>query len=367
MKRIISIDVLRGLTVALMIIVNNPGSWGHIYAPLRHASWSGCTPTDLVFPFFLFIVGLAMFFAFKKFNFQLTKESTYKILKRTVLIFLVGNLLHAFPFFGKNYEYHRIMGVLQRIALCYGIASFVCLSLRGKKLIYFSGALLLIYWGLFELIVPEPYSKGGNLGVVIDRFIFGENHLYKGFGVAFDPEGLFSCISASVNTILGFITGKMLFEYKEEKFTLLKKLGVFGFILVVLGLVWDLIHPINKPLWTSSYVIYTSGLAMLVLAVCIFIVDIKAYKKWTKPFIDFGVNPLFIFVLSGLIAKLLYMIKVTVETGKSISLQSYIYKHILLPTFGDPKFASLIFALSLISILWVIAWFMHKKKVFIKL
>lgn len=207
-QRYLALDVLRGITIATMITVNNPGSWAHIFAPLEHSKWHGCIPTDLVFPFFLFVVGVSMFFSFSKYNNSLNKESLIKIGKRTLLIFAIGLFLNSFPQWMTDYSRLRILGVLQRIAIAYGVGSLIVLAVQRKYLPFVGAAILLAYWGILYFFGgADPYSLAGNVAIPFDKSFLGESHLYKGFGIPFDPEGLLSTIPAIVTVIIGYITG----------------------------------------------------------------------------------------------------------------------------------------------------------------
>lgn len=364
-QRYLALDVLRGMTVALMILVNNPGSWAHIYSPLEHAKWNGCTPTDLVFPFFLFVVGVSMFFSFSKYGNTLNKESLLKIGKRTLLIFAIGLFLNSFPQWSADFSKLRILGVLQRIALAYGIGAVIVLASPRKYLPYIGGAILLLYWGLlYTLGGPDPFSLEGNAVANIDKAIFGESHIYKGFGIPFDPEGLFSTIPAIVTVIIGYIIGSVVKD--TEKKQVPKQLIVFGAAGIIAGLIWALAFPINKPIWTSSYVLYTAGWACLVLALLIWVIDLKGYSKWTSFFVVFGMNPLFIFALSGLWARILgRMIKITGPDGELMSGSTWLYKQVFLPLAGELN-GSLLYAISHVVVFWLIGYVLYKKKIFIK-
>ncbi|HEX7583133.1 MAG TPA: heparan-alpha-glucosaminide N-acetyltransferase domain-containing protein [Prolixibacteraceae bacterium] len=364
-QRYLALDVLRGMTVAMMILVNNPGSWAHIYAPLEHAKWHGCTLTDLVFPFFLFVVGVSMFFSFSKYGNTLNKESLLKIGKRTLLIFAIGLFLNSFPQWAADFSKLRIMGVLQRIALAYGIGAVIVLASPRKYLPYIGGAILLLYWGLLYFVGgPDPFSLDGNVTPIIDSAILGTSHLYKGFGIPFDPEGLFSTIPAIATVIFGYLIGSVVKE--TEKKNVPKQLIIFGAAAIVAGLIWALAFPINKPIWTSSYVLYTAGWACLVLALLIWIIDLKGYSKWTSFFMVFGMNPLFIFALSGLWARILgRMIKIAGPDGTPIGGSTWLYQQVFLPVAGELN-GSLLYAISHVVVFWLIGYVLYKKKIFIK-
>jgi predicted acyltransferase len=362
--RYIALDVFRGMTIATMILVNNPGSWSHIYAPLKHSEWHGCTPTDLVFPFFLFIVGVSMFFSFRKYNSSLDCKSLVKVLKRTALIFIIGLFLNSFPQWLTDWSKLRIMGVLQRIALAYGIGAVVVLAFNKKYLQYIAGSILLIYWGILYFFGgSDPYSLAGNVAPEFDKFILGSAHLYKGFGITFDPEGLLSTIPSIATVILGYMAGGLISGTERSKVPL--HFLIYGVAGVVIGLLWSLVFPINKPLWTSSYVVYTAGLACLILAILIWIIDLKDYTKWASFFVVFGMNPLFIFALSGIWARILTRIILIHEGEKTVTGYNWLYLNIFQPFAGDIN-GSLLFALFHILIFWFICWVLYKKKIFIK-
>ncbi|PNW28196.1 acyltransferase family protein [Formosa algae] len=365
-NRLVSLDVLRGITISFMILVNTPGSWSFVYPPLRHAEWHGCTPTDLVFPFFLFIVGVSVWFSFAKYKTKISKPVVLKILKRTLIIFLLGFLLNLFPFF--DFEKVRIMGVLQRIALAYGAGAILCLNFKRKPLILVLCLILLGYWGLLYFgAETNPYSLQENVVRTFDLFVLGEQHIYKGFGVPFDPEGLLSAIPAVGTVIIGYLIGQVISE-APTLMSKIKTLSLLGFVLVLLGGVWNVVFLINKALWTSSYVLYTAGLATLLLAALIYIIDLKGFNTWSKPFIHFGTNPLFIFVFSGLYVKTIsYLIQVPVDTsGDKISGYTYLFEHVFAVVAG-PMNGSLLFALTHIIMFWFICYLLYKNKIFVKI
>lgn len=365
-NRLVSLDVLRGMTIMLMILVNTPGSWSYVYAPLRHAEWHGCTPTDLVFPFFLFIVGVSMWFSFSKSDAGLNKVVSLKILKRTLIIFIIGLLLNLFPYF--NFSELRIMGVLQRIALAYGVGAFICIYFRKTGLLIFLLILLFGYWALLYFGAPsDPYALENNLVRTLDLALFGPDHVYKGFGIPFDPEGLLSTLPAVGTVIIGYLTGHLLTKEKQILMKV-KKLLIYGSLLTIAGLIWGLAFPINKALWTSSYVLFTAGLGMLLLSVLIYLIDYKSYKSWIMPFIHFGTNPLFIFVLSGLYVKTIAsLITFSVRgTEEKVSAYSYLFTEVFLPIAG-PMIGSLLFAVTHIVFFWWICYLLYKRKIFIKI
>jgi predicted acyltransferase len=368
-NRLLALDVFRGLTIAGMILVNNPGNWGTTYSPLLHAKWHGCTPTDWVFPFFIFIVGVAIPLALgKRKEAGLDNSVIYKkILFRTVAIFSIGLMLHLIPNF--NFAQLRIPGVLQRIALVYGATATIFMLSSWRQQLYIGISLLLGYWGLMSLVpVPGGYPPNldpeTNLGAWLDRTLLTTNHLWKQ-SKTWDPEGLLSTLPAVVTGIIGMLTGEWLKTMRThyEKLT-----GIFGtgVILIALGMIWDMVFPINKQLWTSSYVVYMGGVSLLFLGVVYWIVDVLHYRRWIKPFVVYGTNALFAFVLSGLLAKTMFSIKFPNPDGTSLSLQGWLYQQVYLNIWTDYN-ASLAYALSNVLLILGITWILYHKKIFIRL
>ena len=363
--RYLALDVLRGITISGMILVNTPGSWSYVYPPLRHSEWHGCTPTDLVFPFFLFVMGVSMFFSFAKYGSELNKQSLYKIGKRTVLIFAIGLFMNSFPQWKHDFSQLRIMGVLQRIAIVYGISAVLVLSFKYRTIQYVGGGILLAYWAILYFFGgADPYSLEGNIVTNIDKWIFGEQHMYHGFGIAFDPEGLLSSLPAVVTTLIGYLVGQSIKTIEKAKLPL--HLILVGAALTAVGWVWDFVWPINKPIWTGSYVVYTAGLGTIFLAILIWIIDIREYKKWTSFFVVFGMNPLFIYALSGIWVNLLYSFQFS-DPIKVETMNGYqaLYEKVFVPMAGNMN-GSLLFGLAHIIFFWFIGWILYKRKVFIK-
>jgi predicted acyltransferase len=372
-QRFYSLDVFRGATVCLMILVNNPGSWAHIYAPLEHAPWHGLTPTDLVFPFFLFAVGNAMAFIMPKLEQAGPTIFWRKVLKRSALIFLIGLFLNWWPFVKatdysfKVFENVRILGVLQRIALAYFFAAIIVFYLKGARAFYAAMLLLLGYWALCLLGNPaDPYSLNGWFGTNIDKAILGVTHMYKGEGMPFDPEGIMSTIPAIAQVILGFLAG----NYMKEKGaandslpTMLNGLFVAAIAMLITGFCWDMVMPINKKIWTSSYVVYTTGLAILTIATMIYFIEIKGVKIRLSRFFDvFGKNALFVFALSAFLPKGLALIKL----GDGITPWNWLYKKVYIHIPGAPENGSLFYALTVISFMWLVCWWLDKRRIYIK-
>ncbi|SHM45024.1 acyltransferase family protein [Flavobacterium xinjiangense] len=419
-ERLISLDVFRGFTILLMTIVNNPGSWDHIYPPLEHAEWNGCTPTDLVFPFFIFIMAVAISFAMPTKQFDSTTFNKTSI--RALRIFCLGLFLN---FFGKielfglqgiplllgklvitigvsyallgnfslkiktyltlfvfalllflaysgieAYQEVRIPGVLQRIGIVYFFVSLLYLKTSQKAQLLTAIALLLAYWGLMAL-VPVPgigaanFQKGTNLGAWLDSVVL-EGHMWI-FSKTWDPEGILSTIPAIASGIIGLLIGQLI-NRTLPKLEIVKKMAIIGLILTLLGLLWNIVFPINKSLWTSSYVLYTSGLAILCLTFLFYVIEVADYKKWTKLFLIWGVNPMVVFFFSGIIPQGLRMIQFQnpqIPT-EQINLQKYLYSFWIEPFFNNPLLASLVGALIYVGIWSFILWLFYKNKLIFK-
>ena len=419
-ERLISLDVFRGLTILLMTIVNNPGDWGNVYPPLLHAEWHGCTLTDLVFPFFVFIMGVAVPLAMPD---KIYDETTFnKILVRSLRMLCLGIF---FNFFGKiqlfglegiplligrlaitiavgyalmgNFSskvknilafsilliylflaysgieaYHdvRLPGVLQRIAIVYFVVSLLYLKTSHKTQIITGVVLLLGYWGLMTLI-PVPgfgaanLEKGTNLAAWLDSVLL-KGHMYRGT-VTWDPEGILSTIPSIVNAIIGLLIGQILMHEisKTQKAT---KMAIAGIALIIAGLLWNIIFPINKSIWTSSYVLYTTGLAATFLSILYYVIDIADYKKGFKPFLIWGVNPMIVFFTSQIIPQALVMIEFQNPHNpeEKINLLSYLYGFGIAPFFSNPMAASLAGALVYVCIWTFILWIFYKNKLIFK-
>ena len=369
-NRFIALDIFRGATMALMVIVNTPGTWAYVYSPLRHAQWHGCTLTDLVFPFFLFIIGVSMRFSFDKYDICKYGPLFNKIIFRTITIFIIGLLLNAFPFIRQDWDWSsfRILGVLQRIALAYFFASFIVLRFDVKGIVNISFILLVGYW--ITLMAygwysgQDPYALKTNLILVVDQFLLGESHLYGGTGIQFDPEGLLSTIPSVVTVLIGFLVGTMIKTTNDHEDNA-QRMAVLGSLFIIIGWLWGFIFPINKQIWTSSYVLYTGGIAIILLAGLVWLVDIKKINWWTKPFVILGSNAIFLYALSSIWVKIL--LKITFEfEGKMISGYSYLYKTIFQPLAGNIN-GSLLFAFFHVLIFLLILTWMFRKKIYIKI
>ncbi len=372
-QRLASLDFFRGATVVAMIVVNNPGSWGSVFPPLLHAPWNGCTPTDLIFPFFLFIVGVSIHFAYRnKRAGGLNRQNGLKITRRALIIFALGILLAWFtlPLAGmvdfSRLETLRIPGVLQRISVVYFCCSIMYLTVSWVAQIRIVACLLLGYYLLMTL-VPVPdfgapnLEPGTNLAAWTDRLFF-DGHLWSQ-SKTWDPEGVLSTLPAIATGILGMLTGQ-LFNAIENTPERVTWLFFTGLILVIAGWTWDLAFPINKSLWTSSYVLYTGGWAMQVLAASHWTIDAGGNQSWTKPCLYFGTNAIFAFVASGLLAKAMSRSRWTTEDGTEISLWNFIYQQVY-ASWLEPRVASLAFALTLVLLFYIILRWMYRRNWFI--
>ena len=381
-KRLLSLDILRGITIAGMILVNNSGSWEYVYAPLRHASWHGLTPTDLVFPFFMFIMGVSTFFSLRKFDFRPTKACVLKIVRRTVLIFLIGLALNWFGSFCRglasgesivvaavaHFDTLRIPGVLQRLAFAYGFAALAAVLFDHKSLIWVIVTLLVGYFLI--LLLGNGFEKSeNNIIAIVDKAVLGVNHMYKdvdpaGNPIAFDPEGLLSTLPSIAHVLIGFLFGKLIVENKDNHIRVEKTL-IWGTVLAFSGLLLQYGCPINKKIWSPTFVLTTTGFAAQLLGLLIWIIDIEKKDKWCRFFHAFGINPLFIYVLSGVLANIVGNIKVS-HLGETVSLKGYIYTVLLQPWAGN-YFGSLLYALLFVTLCWAFGYILYKKNIYIKI
>jgi len=391
-ERLVSLDVFRGATVAGMLLVNNPGTWSAIYQPLGHAAWHGWTPTDLVFPFFLFIVGVTTHLSLSNRRAQGADDRAVmkKIITRGLLIVLLGLLLNAFPFFWwgniagnpsptfldrvlYRLDHLRFPGVLQRIGVVYLIAALLTVKLNRRQIIATTIAILLGYWMLMTL-VPVPGTgtigaltlnePGSTLAAWSDRVILGEKHIWSS-SKTWDPEGPLSTLPAVATALFGVLVGQWISDKRRSLQERVLELFGWGAIGMVIGRLWGAIFPINKGLWTSSYVVFTAGFACVALATCIWLIDIHEIRRWSKPFVIYGVNPMVAFVGSGIMARTIgSLIKVNYN-GKPTSLQAVTYKVMFEPYF-DPKFASMLWGLSFVMLWLGILWIFYRKNWFLR-
>lgn len=388
-QRLLALDVLRGITIAGMIMVNNPGSWSFVYAPLQHASWNGLTPTDLVFPFFMFIMGISMYLSYQKFDFQFSGASFFKLLRRSVFLFLIGiglgwlslsmrqwNLLRTeeLDFISRllqsvsAFDQIRILGVLQRLALVSFFGTLIVLTVKQKLIPWLVALLLSGYWALIALTGSYEMSPD-SIVAVIDRAILGESHMYRdtmadGTRIAFDPEGVLSTIPGIAHVLLGFLTGKLMTGQKEVKDKLVALFAV-GALMMFAGMLIQYGFPINKKIWSSSFVLTTSGMGALLLGLLVYYIDLKGHKRWSVFFESFGINPMILYVTGSLLGILLGNIGF-MYANEWISLKSFAYTYFYQINFGDYA-GSLAFALTLVGLCWLLAHYLYKKRIFIKL
>ncbi len=374
-ERLLALDVFRGLTVAAMLLVNNPGTWSASYAPLQHAPWHGWTPTDLIFPFFLFIVGITTHLstAARRARGASDRELVRQVLTRGALIILCGLLLNAFPFFPMDrITMLRIPGVLQRIGVCYIAAALLTLRSTTKQQIAIIGAVLLGYWAAMTLVpVPGQSTTGralldepsASLAAWLDRAVFGE-HLWRS-SKTWDPEGLLSTVPAIGTVMLGVLAGRWLGNTQRPISERLTALFGAASLLMVVGLMWNWVFPINKNIWTSSYVLFTAGMAAAALATCIWLVDVLALRRWTTPFVVFGVNPLLAFIGSGAMARLIYSVIQVPYHGETVPVQRVTYET-LFASWLEPRNASLLFAVTFVLFWAALLWIFHRRRVYLR-
>ena len=359
--RLLSVDALRGLTVAAMVLVNNPGTWSAVYRPLQHAAWHGWTPTDMVFPFFLFVVGVSIALALGPALERGTSGLPVRVLRRAAVIFALGLLLHALPFFPLATL--RIPGVLQRIAVCYLLAALLVGATRGARgwrvQAVTAGALLVGYWLLMTKVAAPGQEAGdlspdGNLAGYVDRLVLGSRHIWQATRV-YDPEGILSTLPATATTLLGVLAGHWLRAGQvagRAGAQIVGGLAAGGLAAAALGWLWGLSFPVNKPLWTSSYALLMAGLAALVLAACHWVIEVRGRRGWAAPFALLGVHALTLFFLSSLMAKLLFIVRVGAGGPR---LQTWLFQHVFTP-WASPVDASLAYALAYVLLWWALMW-----------
>ncbi len=369
-QRLASLDVFRGLTIAGMILVNDPGNGAAVYAPLEHAAWNGWTPTDLIFPFFLFIVGVSMVFSFAKRS--ASTGALYRhIVIRAAVIFALGIFLAAYPFFApySHLSTLRIPGVLQRIGVCYLLASLIYLTSSRKWRAAVVGLLLVGYFVIMKWVPVPGYGAGdlspvGNLAAFVDRKLL-TGHMWAYRQQLWDPEGILSTLPAIGTTLLGTFVG----EWLRGAYSGARKaagLLVMGGVGLALGEIWNIWFPINKNIWTSSYVVFTAGFAAVILGICYWLVDVKQRRTWAKPFLMVGMNPLAIYFLAGFVAKNMYLWKPFVVNGQAAGLQWYLYNRLFAPL-AAPVNASLLWAICFTLVFMLLGWGMYRAKIFVKI
>ena len=401
-KRLLSLDILRGITVAGMILVNNPGSWAHIYAPLRHAAWNGCTPTDLVFPFFVFCMGVAMYISHSKSNFELNWSTARKIIVRGLLIILIGwalswygmalrQFLRGADFITAMWTYPvaniRYLGVFPRLGLVSLLGGLLLLTFKPKRILWVSAALMLIY-SILQSVTNSFELTAQNMESIVDFKLLGDDHIYHmrnaaGERIGFDPEGVLSTITCVAHVLIGAWVGKLIMTEKDLWSKVTRAL-LAGAIMMILGFCLDYAYPINKAMWSASYILVTCGLASCILGILTWILDIRlpqlnevkptttcakvhhaVANNWYKFFETFGVNPLFIFCLSTWFVVTAARVRFEFHE-KTYNLLGFWYSECLQPIFGD-KGGSLVSALSLVLLMWAIGYILYRKKIYIKL
>ena len=377
--RILSLDVFRGLTIMFMIIVNNAGNSQFVYWPLEHSQWNGITPTDLVFPFFLFISGVSIVFALssRKESGLKFPELISKIIRRGITLVLIGIAIHSIPgfwylthwswehFFGQM----RFPGVLQRIGLVYIAASLLFLYCEQRTIWIISFALILVYYLLLAFIPvpgvgPATFAPAMNLESWVDRFVLSTNHTYH-TTMFWDPEGILSTLPSISSGLFGILTGYAL-KKKSDAMQKLKFMLIQGVLLIVVGLLFSLIFPINKNLWSSSFVLITSGLANLFLALCFYIIDVRGNSSWTKPFIVYGMNSILVYAIAESLEPLMNYIQLPGPQGRPIGLFGFIYIHIFEPLFASHYNSSMAWSVCYMLLFMPLLWYFYKKKIFLK-
>lgn len=385
-NRLLALDILRGLTIAGMILVNNPGSWKYMYAPFRHAEWNGLTPTDLVFPFFMFIMGISTYISLQKYDFACHPQVVIKILKRSALIFLIGlsvGWFSRFCFYWSreatdldflqrlwqavwSFDRLRILGVMPRLALCYGTAAILALTVNHRRIPWLIACILGGYFVLLSLGNGFAYDET-NLLSIVDRAVLTPAHMYSDNGI--DPEGVLSTLPSVAHVLLGFWVGGLLMNAREEHpgelNPLLVRLFLVGTVLTFTGFLLAYGCPINKKVWSPTFVLTTCGLGASFLALLIWLIDVKGYKRWTRFFEVFGVNPLFMYVLGAVCTILMGSVRFPYEEG-SISLQGFVYQNILVPLLGDLP-GSLAYSVLFLALNWAIGYRLYKRGIYLKI
>lgn len=376
-ERLLSLDVFRGATIAAMLLVNNAGDWGHVFPPLLHAEWHGCTFTDLIFPFFLFIMGVAMSFSFSK---RLSREADRKglyiqIVKRTALLYILGSIIIFFASKGLGKPF-KPYGVLQRIALCYLFSSLILLYSGVRGQIFWAVLFLGIHYVILKLI-PFAGHRGGslepfaNISDWIDTKLFGTHlgEFNKNLGMGHDPEGLLGTLSSISSTLAGVLCGNWLRNKDKSGYEKVSGMAAAGIALLGLGLLWRYDIPLNKNLWTPSYVVYTTGWALLCLGACYWLVDLKGYKAWTKPFVVYGMNPIAAYFGASIMAYTTVWIRWKDAAGKTVMLKYFLYDHIYkswVPSVFGHTISSACWGMSYVILWCFIMWILYRKKIFIK-
>ena len=380
-KRLLAVDILRGITIAGMLLVNNPGSWSHLYRPLEHAEWIGLTPTDLVFPFFIFVMGVSMYFSLRKFSFRLSKDLLFKIVRRTVVLFLIGWAVQWFGMWLRglyNPDAHfwtdmfgrlRILGVFQRLALVYFFGSLIVVLFNQRLIPWLIAGLLIVY--AFVLGMGNGYEFSlDNILSRVDIAVLGENHMYheSAFGekLALDPEGLLSTLPCIAHVLIGFMVGKCLTSIHDNRDRIVQ-IAVWGSVMLLVGWLLQYGIPCGKKAWTSTYVLITCGMASCILAMLIYFIDIKGHKRWCRFFQSFGVNPLFCYLVGTILAIAFGAVRFGMDAEEHpVTVHSLLYQawEAVMPT---AEAASCMYAITFVLITWGFGYILYKKKIYIKL
>lgn len=380
-KRLLSLDILRGITIAGMLLVNNPGTWSHIYAPLEHAPWIGLTPTDLVFPFFMFVMGVSMYFSLRKFNFKLSGNLMLKICRRTIVLFLIGWIVQWFgmwlrglynpesQFLADMFGKLRILGVFQRLALVYFFGSMIAVLFKSKFIPWIIGLILVAYAIILGLGNGYEFSLE-NILSRIDCAVLGENHMYheEAYGVklALDPEGILSTLPCIAHVLIGFMVGKCINTVHNNRDRIVE-IAVWGALMLLVGWLLQYGIPCSKKAWTSSYVLITCGMASCILAMLIYAIDIKGHNRWCRFFQAFGINPLFCYLVGTILAIVFGALRFgTNANGDPITIHSLIYDGWTAVT-TTPEAASCLYAITFVLITWCFGYILYKKKIYIKI
>ena len=384
-RRLLALDIMRGITIAGMIMVNNPGSWGHIYTPLGHAEWHGLTPTDLVFPFFMFIMGVSTYFSLRRYDFRPSGAAVWKIVRRSAVIFLIGLAIAWLSLALRGicsgrelidsvccFDRIRILGVMPRLAICYCVGSLLALVLRHRLLPWFIVSLLVAYTVMLLAGNGFDFSES-NIISVVDRAVLGESHMYHtsadGVRLAFDPEGLLSTLPSIAHMLIGFMCGRMIVQVKDN-YRRITNLFLIGTVLTFAGFLLSYGLPINKKIWSPTFVLTTCGLASSLLGLLIWVIDIKGYRRWCRFFEAFGINPLFMYCLGAVLTIIIGAVRVPYAAAEDsvTTVKGWIYEAVMMPLAGgDATLASLIFALAFVGFNWIFGYWLYKKKIYIKI
>ncbi|MCM1037203.1 MAG: DUF5009 domain-containing protein [Bacteroides sp.] len=384
-RRLLALDIMRGITIAGMIMVNNPGSWGHIYTPLGHAEWHGLTPTDLVFPFFMFIMGVSTYFSLRRYDFRPSGAAVWKIVRRSAVIFLIGLAIAWLSLALRGicsgrelidsvwcFDRIRILGVMPRLAICYCVGSLLALVLRHRLLPWFIVSLLVVYTVMLLAGNGFDFSES-NIISVVDRAVLGESHMYHtsadGVRLAFDPEGLLSTLPSIAHMLIGFMCGRMIVQVKDN-YRRITNLFLIGTVLTFAGFLLSYGLPINKKIWSPTFVLTTCGLASSLLGLLIWVIDIKGHRRWCRFFEAFGINPLFMYCLGAVLTIVIGAVRVpyAAAEGGVTTVKGWIYEAVMMPLAGgDATLASLIFALAFVGFNWIFGYWLYKKKIYIKI